>query len=210
MKTRNVDLKNTPLLVNNICKKICLKAPSLLELKKKVKEYELLLVRCLTNAYQLSKLSLDKKYVYTLLSDGNYQATMFLNFSGIKKEEISNPEKTLQYIKHLTAMESKGNDSNGECPRSKHKINNYHNKVFLPVEVKNGASETNVIADKQRQILEKLVTENDLLRVDFLTAMRRKNFETDSTTISLKVEYDYREIIEMPAGHSDPDEQGNR
>lgn len=210
MKTRNVNLENTPLLINNISRKICLKAPSLMELKKKIKEYEILLARCLTNAYRLSNLSLDKNHRYTILPDGNYQASIFLNFSGKKKEEISNPERTLQYIKHLTGMESKANGENGEYLNTKQQIRDHHNVVIMPVEVKEGDSEINSISEKQRQILEKLITDIDLVKVDFLMTMRKRDVEAKTTTISLKVEYDYREIVEIPREQSDQDNLESR
>ena len=210
MKTRNVDLENTLLLTNNICKKICLKAPSLLELKKKIKEYELLLIRCLTNAYQLSKLSLDKNGTYTILPDGNYQTSIFLNFSGIKKDEITNPEKTLQYVKHLTAMESKSPEVHISKTMPRHQIRDYHKSITVPIDITSQDALMDVVSDKQRQILEQLVTDKNLIKISFFIAGKNQKIDENHTTISLKVEYDYRDILEIPVGHSEPDEQGNR
>ena len=167
MKTRNVDLKNTPLLTNNICKYIFLEAPTLAELKKKVKEYEILLVRALTNAYKLSNLTLGKNGDYTILPDGNYQSSIYLNFSGMKKEEIINPEKTLQYVKHLTAMESKKREVHTSKAMPKQQIRDYHKSLIFPIEVKPHDILMDLISNKQRQILEQLITDNNLIKISF-------------------------------------------
>ena len=208
MKTRNVDLKNTPLLTNNICKYIHLEAPSLSELKKKVKEYEIILVRALTSAYKLSNLSLDKNGDYTILPDGNYQSSIFLHFSGMKKEEITNPEKTLQYIKHLTAMETRSPEIHALRPMHKPQTKDYHRSIIVPIEIKPEELEIEAISRKQRQILEQLITDINLIKIDFFR-VKKQNLN-NNTTFSLKVEYDYREVLELPEGHSNPDEQGNR
>ena len=206
MKTRNVNLTNTPLLTNNICKYIYLEAPTLLELKKKVKEYEVLLTRALTNAYRLSNLSLDKNGQFTILDDGNYQASIFLNFSGRKKDEITNPEKTLEYIKHLTAMESKNPGVYIHKTIPKIKTKDYHKIVIIPVELKPEETEIEAISKKQRQILERLITDTNLIKISFFV---NKN-SNGNTKLSLKVEYDSREILEFPEGHSDLNDAGNR
>lgn len=210
MKTRNVDLKNTPLLTNNICKYIYLEAPSLPELKKKVKEYEVLLIRALTNAYKLSNLSLDKNGTYTILPDGNYQSSIFLNFSGIKKEETTNPEKTLQYIKHLTALESKHSEVHTSKSLPKQQIKNHHKSVVIPIEIKPEDTVIDVICNKQRQLLEQLITDTNLTKVSFFTGKKCKDCNTNKTKISIRVEYDYIEILQKTEGHSDPEEPENR
>lgn len=196
MEIKNVDLNSTPLLTNNICKYIFLEAHSLIELEKKIKEYELLLIRALTNTYKLSNLSLDKNRAYTVLPNGIYQSSIFLNFSGIKKAEATNPEETLQCIERLTEMEYKKSKEKGESPKTKCKEKFHQNYIVLPLEIKEGESEVDIISEKQRQILERLVTDNDLTKVEFLMVTKKRNFETKTTTISLKIRYDYREIVE--------------
>lgn len=210
MKTRNVDLNNTPLLTNNVCKYIYLEAPSLPELKKKVKQYEILLVRALTNAYKLAELSLDKNGTYTILPDGNYQSSIFLNFSGMKKVEITNPERTLQYIKHLTAMESKKPEVDTHKPKIKQKITNYHKTITIPIEIKPGDIEVDVISSKQRQILEKLIEDTNLIKISFFRANKQQNPNTNITTVSLKVTYNYIDVIETPRTHFNSDALENR
>ena len=210
MKTRNVDLKNTPLLSNHICKNICLKAPSIQELKKKVKEYEILLVRSLTNAYQLTSISLDRNGEYTLLEDGNYQTSMFFNFSGIKKDLITNPEKTLQYIKHLTAMESKPKNENAMFLRTKQKVRSYHKTVSIPIEFNHEEVEADVISAKQRDILEKLVLDTNLINATFTSASKIRGTDGKIKSISLKMDYDAKEFIEIPEEHSIQDDEENR
>lgn len=210
MKTRNVDLTNTPLLTNHIYKYILLEAPTLPELKKKVKEYELILVRALTNAYKLSNLSLDKNGSYTILPDGNYQSSIFLNFSGIKKEEITNPEKTLQYIKHLTALESKhsGKQSVAILPSSQKRES--HKSITIPIEIKPDDTEIDVISTKQKQLLEHLISETNLVKISFFIVDRNKNADTNKKIIYLKAEYNCMEVIQKQDEHSDPEEPENR
>lgn len=210
MKTRNINLNNTPLLTNHICKYIFLEASTLAGLKKKVKEYEILLVRALTNAYKLSNLSLDKNGTYTILPDGNYQSSIYLNFSGMKKDEITNPEKTLQYVKHLTAMESKSPGVYTSKSMPRHQIRDYHKNITVPIDITSQDALMDVVSHKQRQILEQLVTDKNLIKISFFIAGKKQKIDENHTTISLKVEYDYRDILEIPVGHSDPDEQGNR
>ena len=210
MKTRNVNLENTPLLTNNICKYIFLEAPTLSELKKKVKEYEILLVRALTNTYRLSALSLDKNGSYSILPDGNYQAAIFLNFSGTKKDTITNPERTLQYVKHLTAMESKNPGIHIEKSTHKQELRDYYKSIHVPIEMKPEDIEIEVISSKQRQILERLITDTNLIKISFYRENKKQNLDTNITTNFLRIEYHYRDVLEIPEGHSDPDEQGNR
>lgn len=209
MKTRNVDLENTPLLTNNICKYIYLEAPSLPELKKKVKEYEIVLVRAITNTYKILNLSLEKNGDYSILPDGNYQSSIFLHFSGKKKEENTNPEKTLQYIKYLTGMESRKADASARKIITKKQKKDYHRSIIVPIEINPEELEIEVVSRKQGQILEKLITDTNLIKVSFCRVNKKHDPNTNTTTISLKVEYDYREILEISRGYSDPGEQGN-
>ena len=209
MKAKNVTLQNTPLLINNICKHVCLKAPSLEELEKKVKRYEMLLVRCLTNAYQLSDIQLDRKNIYTILPDGYYQTSMLFSFSGKRKEEITNSKKTLEDIKKLAELESKVEECD-VLPPIRHIVKNYHKTISLPIEIKDGENELNMISNIQRQFLEDLVEDKDIIKVIFMKEKRIKKAETKTIIISLKIDYDYRDIIEIPLGHTNQDDPGDR
>lgn len=202
MKKRNINLENTPLLTNNICKCITLEAPTLSEIKKKVKEYEMLLVRVLTNAYKLSSLSMDNDETYALLPNGNYETSIYLNFSGIKKEEVSNPEKTLQYVKHLTTMESKKQNITTQKEIHVQQNKDHHTSIIIPIEIKTEDTISDVISNKQRQLLEQLITDTNLIKVSFFIESKKRNPDTNCTTISLKVDYDYREILEIAEEHS--------
>lgn len=189
MKTRNVDLNNTPLLTNNICKRIFLEAPTEVELIKKVKEYERLLARVLTNKYKLRYLMLDNNGQYEVLPDGNYQASMLLNFSGCEKDEIVNPEKTLQIVKHLTALESKKHEVQAIIPKplNRKAMKSHIETKTIPIEVKEGISVDEAISAKQKQLLEKLVGKVNLKRISFLIHK--------TPTISIETTYEYEEEI---------------
>lgn len=199
MKTRNVNLNNSPLLTNNIFKHIFLEAPTEKELIKKVKEYEVLLTRVITNKYRLTNLSLDNNGKYELLPDGNYQASMILNFSGIEKGEITNPERTLQIVKHLTALESKKNDVQAIILKPLHKkvMRTHMKSIAIPIDVKSGVAIDETISTKQAQLLEQLINKVNLKKVSF--SIKK------TPTVIVETTYEYDEEIEKPKGQNELD-----
>lgn len=196
MKTRNVNLNNTPLLTNNICKRIFLEAPTEAELIKKVKEYERLLARVLTNKYNLRYLMLDNNGQYEALPDGNYQASMLLNFSGCEKSKIANPEKTLQIVKHLTSLESKKHEVQAIIPKPSNKkaMKSHIESTTIPIVVKNGISIDEAISAKQEQLIEQLVSKVNLKKISFLIHK--------TPTISVETTYEYEEEIKKAEKNS--------
>ena len=201
MKTRNIDLNNTPLLTNNICRYIFLEAPTESELTKKAKEYEILLARALTNKYRLTHLSLDNNGQYELLPDGNYRTAIFLNFSGFAKEKITNPERTLQIIKHLTALESKKHEINSIISKLQNKkaMKHFVKSFTLPISVKQGATVDEAISTRQSQILEQLLSKINLTYISFYVCKK--------PTPSIEVTYKYDEAIR---GFEEQNEPENR
>lgn len=197
MKTRNVNLDNTPLLINNICKYIILEAPTKAELIKKVKEYEILLAKALTNKYKLTHLLLDNNGQYNLLSNGNYKASILLNFSGFAKSEITNPEKTLQIVKHLTALESKQRGTSSVVTKQSNKktMKSCSKSELIPVKINPGMNIDEAISAKQAQVLEQLIKKTNLKDISF--------FISKKPVTSIKIMYKYEEEINKIEEQSD-------
>jgi len=210
MKTRNINLEKTPLLTNNIFKCVNIEAPTLPELKKKIKEYQILLARALTNSYQLTNLSLQYNGNYYILPDGTYRSSIYLNFSGKKMEQITNPEKTLQYIKRLTAMESKKTDIKIPLKIKKQETKKHHKSIIVPIQIKPEEQENEVVSRKQRQIIEQIITDTNLIKITFFKFDKQQNTNTNLITVSLKVDYEYIEVLEIPVKKSTPDELESR
>ena len=200
MKTRNVNLENTEILSNNICKTICLKAPTLAELEKKVKEYEMLLIKALTNKFRLLELNLYNNGKYVLLDDGNYMASMVLNFTGVKKVNITAPETTLQYIKKLTTMESKRPEILVTKPMKRPKIREHIEEIIGLIELNPEDREPDrineIIAKQQQQLLEKIVTETNLLEIKFFITNKKQNPNTNGVTLTMNAKYLCSNIVE--------------
>lgn len=207
MKTRNVSLENSPLLTNNIVKQILLEAPTISELQKKVKEFELILVRAITNAYQLYELTLDKKPEYSILPTGSYQVALIMSFSGKKKDSVTNPEKTLQYLKHLTALESKKDkETNSMRPRNI-KTREIDCLKTIEIDVNQRNKEDEIVSNEQRTFLEQFISNTDLSSITFSVISKSKDYNTGKIRITMQVNYKIRELQQQKAQHQEPEGQ---
>lgn len=209
MKTRNISLENTPLLTNHICKHVVLEAPTELELDKKVKQYESILIRAITNAYRLSNLTLDNKGTCHVSPTDSYKTSIFMNFEGKKLETIINPEKTLHYVKQLTGLESKKqHESNILTGTTNFKNETSHTNELI-IEADNESEIDKKIAAKQRELLENLVERVNISQISFLTTSKHIDSKTGKIIIKITAHYKCREIKLKKEEHTGIDE-GNR
>lgn len=203
MKKRVIDLNNTPILANNICKYIVLDASTPEELKMKIKEYERLLVNALTNKYRLVNLSFDNSSHYSILPDGKYQTSILLNFSGVQKDEISSPEETLEIVKRLKSLESK-------FQRKTHVISHDTIDVALlgkhcshteeiPIDISTDIKLNDAVSSIQNQILENLITKVNVIKIAFSLHKKPKT--------SMNVTYEYIEELSKTNKYHEPEDR---
>ena len=193
MKTRNIDIEHNPLLINHICKHIILEAPTIAELQKKIKEYELILAKALTNVFRLSHLSLETDGSFRVSPNGSYQTSIVMTFSGKKKLEVSNPEKTLYYVKQLAALESKKqHESNIIKSFRKLEEKSIHSEAFT-IEGKDESELEQKISQKQRTMIENLIERTILTQISFLPTEKNKDSKTGKISITITANYTSRE-----------------
>lgn len=210
MKTRNVDLNNTSLLTNHIVKHIILEAPTVSELQKKVQEYKLILVKAITSAYRLSHLVFKNDGSFHISPTGSYQTAIIMTFDGKKKEEITKPEKTLQYVKQLMALESKkqheSNVITGSQTLTKDKT---HIQTFI-IEADSQKQLDEKISSKQKDLLEEIIENANLIDISFFTTAKHQDSQTGKITLTITANYTCREKTIKKTEYTDIDQSGNR
>lgn len=210
MKKRNIDLEHSPILTNHICKHIVLEAPTVSELEEKIKNYELILARAITNAYKVSSLTLQDNGLYHISPTGSYQAGLFMNFDGKKKEKITNPEYTLKCLKQLASLVSKNQQIAHNIKHSNIPTKEASHTDTLVIDADSEFEMDDAIANKQRELLEQLISTTTLTGISFIPKSKYKDPNTGKITMTLGVNYTCREIQRKKVEHTDPEEPGNR
>lgn len=210
MKVKNSSSNN--ILKNNIVKHIVLEAPTVDELEKKIKKYETILVRALTNLYQISELRLKRDNFYHMTPNGSYQAVVDFHFFGFNRQHIPSPQQTVRDLEQLTILES---GKKNESPR----VISAH---FLPAkdartnEIKFGVDSLDkdkleeAICSRQRQEIENLMSKANFEHIEFLPIVKDKDPKTGKINISIRYHYQSRIPNKNLTGNSAHDEPGGK
>ena len=208
MKKKNAEYNN--MLVNNIHKHIVLEAPTADELEKKLKKYETILVKALTNLYEIHELTLGRDGFYHVTDNGSYQLALHFHFSGIHRKTIPYPQQTIKDLEQLTMLESK---KHHESPHviSAHLVQARDlkaNEVTFEIDSLDKLEEA--VCSRQRQAIEHLLDETRLENISFLPVHREENPDTGKIKASMKYYYQTRNLTKNPDEHSVPEEPEDR
>lgn len=208
MKKKNAEYNN--ILINNIYKHIVLEAPTAEELEKKVKKYETILVRAITNLYQIHELTLGRDGFYHVTDNGSYQLALHFHFSGINRKNIPYPQQTIKDLEQLTMLESK---KHHESPSviSAHLVQARDlksNEISFETDSLDKLEEA--ICSKQKQAIEHLLNETRLENISFFPAHREENPDTGKIKVSMKYYYQTRNLSKNLNGHATPEDSGER
>ena len=208
MKVKNASSNNV--LKNNIVKHIILEASTADELEKKIKKYETILVRALTNLYQISDLTLSRNNFYHMTPNGSYQVVIEFHFFGFNRQRIPSPQQTVRDLEQLTMLES---GKKHESPRviSAHLLpSKYAEEKEIKFETNSLDALEEAICSRQRQQIEDLVSKSNLEYISFLPPYKQRNSKTGKINIAMKCHYQTRISNKNLTGNSSHDEPGEK
>lgn len=191
---KNTDLETSSLLTNHICKYIVIEAPTISELEKKIKNYKILLVTAITNAYRIINLKLNYDGSYKISNNQNYQVGIFFNFDGKRKDAITHPEETLQNLKQLELLESKNHQMPHITSPSRVVSQEVSHADAILVEANSEAEIDEAISNKQRDVIGHLISTTNLTDISFHSKSRNIDSTTGKITITMFFHYMEREI----------------
>lgn len=208
MKVKNAS-SNT-VLKNNIVKHILLEAPTAAELEKKIKKYETVLARALTNLYRISQLSLSRDSFYHMTPNGSYQAVISFHFFGINRKHIPFPQQTVRDLEQLTILES-GKTHESAIVVSAHLLPAKDAKTAeLKFEIDSLDKLEEAICSRQRQTMEDLISKTNLEKISFSFPSKQIDPKTGKVSISMQYQYQTRclnKSLTGNSGHGEPEEK---
>ena len=207
MKVKNAS--SNSVLKNNIVKHIVLEAPTADELEKKLKKYETILVRALTNLYQISDLTLSRNNFYHMTPNGSYQAVVEFHFFGFNRRHIPSPQQTVRDLEQLTMLES-GKKESPRVITAHLSPSKDANEKEITFETDSLDALEDAICSRQRQEIEALIGKTSLEHIDFLHIHKEKNPETGKIKVSIKCRYQSRALNKSLTGNSAHDDPGEK
>lgn len=189
MKTRNIDLDNN--LQSNLFRHIILTAPTIAELEKKIKAYEMLFTKIVTDTYNIQELSMQREPYYHVTPNKSYQIGLDIHFYGPKKENTMSEEHIKKYLKELVGMETPHDKLS---PNIKgYGLASWKNveSTTLIFEINDRDKMENTVADRKRQILEELIIKRNLTNAKFSTIYKVVDPKTGKINVSMLVQYEY-------------------
>lgn len=194
------------ILSNNIVKHIVLEAPTAEELEKKIKKYESILARSLTNLYQISELNLNRDVFYHLTPNGSYQVAINFHFWGVKRNNVLEPHQTIKDLEQLTVLESKKRHEFLPAISSHLSSTKNTNCNEITFEIDSLDKLEEAVCSRQRQIIEELIQHTHLDEIFFLHPHKKENPETGKIDVFMKYHYKSRVLGKKQDEPSNHDE----
>lgn len=204
MKIKKANSNN--ILKNNIVKHVVLEAPTIEELERKLKKYEAILAKALTNLYQVSELNLNRDVFYHVTQNGSYQVAINFHFWGLKRNNIFDPQQTVKDLEQLTVLESGKKHESLPVISSHFSSTKSTNCNEITFEIDSLDKLEDAVCSRQRQIMEDLIKSTYLEEIFFLHPHKKETPETGKINVFMKYHYKTRTLGKKLDEHSNHDE----